>query len=132
MATIQIHGDSLVVAMHGFDKVLALKSTVTIPLEHVLSVEQNLAEASAVWHGFKIGTGIPGVLTAGSFFSKGEWTFWDVRDPAQAVIIRLAHEHYSRLVVGVDDPQATLRLTRQALAALAEPPRTEPPGAGTP
>lgn len=50
MARIEIHDDSLTVHMQGMDRLLALKSTVTVPLEHVIDVEQDLAEASAVYH----------------------------------------------------------------------------------
>jgi len=115
MATIEIEENSLHVHVRGLDKVLALKSAITVPLQHVAAVGQNLAEASAIWHGFKIGASIPGVLTTGSFWSKGEWTFWDVHDPAKAVIIRLTHEHYARLVVGVDEPEAVAETIRRAL-----------------
>jgi hypothetical protein len=55
------------------------------------------------------------VVTAGSFLKQGEWTFWDVHDPAKAVIIRLKDEHYSRLVIGVDDPARTVELVRKSL-----------------
>ena len=92
MATIEIGGGALHVHVTGVDKVLALRSTVTVPLDHVVAVEQNLAEASAIWHGLKFGTSIPGVLTAGSFRSKGDWTFWDVHDPSKAGTIRRALE----------------------------------------
>jgi hypothetical protein len=40
----------------------------------------------------------------------------DVHDPSRAVIIRLKDEHYSRAVVGVDDPPGTIDLVRNAPA----------------
>ena len=39
---------------------------------------------------------------------KGEEVFWDVHDPEKTVVIRLKDEKYSRLVVKVDDPPATV------------------------
>ena len=117
MAEVEIAGDVLTVHVTGIDKVLALKSTLTVPLAHVAAVDQDVKEAGVVFHGLKLpGTGIP-VVTAGSFLSHGQWTFWDVHDPAKAVIIRLQDEHYSRLVVGVDDPAATVERVRAALAS---------------
>jgi hypothetical protein len=38
-----------------------------------------------------------------------------VRDPAKAVVIHLADEGYARLVIGVDDPAATVAAIRRAL-----------------
>jgi hypothetical protein len=37
-----------------------------------------------------------------------------VHDPAKAVVIHLADERYARLVIGVDDPAATVAVIRRA------------------
>jgi hypothetical protein len=117
MAKVEINGDTEN-QVSGVDRILALKSTVAVPLTHVSAIDQDVEEASVVFHGLKFpGTGIPGVVTAGSFLRQGEWTFWDVHDPAKAVIIRLHDEHCSRLVIGVDDPAATAELVQAAVAA---------------
>ncbi|MHB8509120.1 MAG: hypothetical protein ACYDGR_10810 [Candidatus Dormibacteria bacterium] len=116
MATVEVNGDNLEIHVTGVDRILALKSTITVPTTHVTAIDQDVAEASVVFHGLKFpGTGIPGVVTAGSFLKHGEWTFWDVHNPAKAVIIRLHDEHYSRMVIGVDDPQQTIQMVREAL-----------------
>jgi hypothetical protein len=44
--------------------------------------------------------------------------FWDVHDPAGAVVIHLADERYARLVIGVDDPK---RRWRRSAAPSAQP-----------
>ena len=41
--------------------------------------------------------------------------FWDVHDPAKAVVIHLADERYARLVIGVEDPERTVAAVRRAL-----------------
>jgi len=118
MAQLEITADALVLHVTGLDRILALKQTISVPWEHVSGVDQDRAEAGVVFHGLKLpGTAVPGVVTAGSFFRGGQWTFWDVHDPAQAVIIRLRDEHYSRLVVGVDDPADAVSRVRSALDA---------------
>lgn len=117
MATIEVTGDSLTVHVTGLDRVLAFKSTITVPLTHVVGITQDAAEAGKVFHGLRLpGTSIPGVVSEGSFLKSGEWSFWDVHDPNKAVVLRLDHEHYSEVVVGVDDPGATVDLVRAALA----------------
>jgi hypothetical protein len=116
VAKVDVTGESLTVHVTGADRILAFKSTITVPLAHVTGITQDSTEAAKAFHGLRLpGTGIPGVLTAGSFLKSGEWTFWDVHDPDKAVVIRLNHEHYSRLVVGVDDPETTLEAVRAAL-----------------
>lgn len=117
MAIVDVTDESLTVHVTGVDRILAFKSTITVPLTHVSDIRQDATEAGKVFHGLRVpGTAIPGVLTAGTFRKSGEWTFWDVHDPDKAVIIGLNHEHYSRLVVGVDDPGATVAAVRSALA----------------
>ena len=61
------------------------------------------------------GSHVPGVLTAGTFHVDGERVFWDVHDPAKAVVIELDDERYARLVVQVDDPRATVDLVERAV-----------------
>jgi hypothetical protein len=116
VATIAITDEALIVHVTGVDRILAFKSTITVPLTHVTEITQDATEAGKVFHGLRLpGTAIPGVLTAGSFRASGEWTFWDVHDPDNAVVIGLDHEHYSRLVVGVDDPGSAVEAVRAAL-----------------
>jgi len=117
MAIVALDGDTLTVRVTGIDQVLAFKHTLEVPLEHVEGIDQDTEEAAAFFHGLRLpGTSLPGVVTAGSFLRAGEWSFWDVHDPRKAVIIRLKDEHYSRAVVGVDDPTGTIDLVRKALA----------------
>ena len=118
MASIKIIADLLVLEVTGIDRILALRQTIEVPLGHVAGIDRDATEAGVVFHGLRLpGTAIPGVVTAGSFLRGGKWTFWDVHDPARAVIVRLHDEHYSRLVVGVDDPDETVRLVQSALDA---------------
>lgn len=51
---------------------------------------------------------MPGVLSAGTFHQGGERLFWDVHDPAEVIVIELADERFKRLVIEVDDPEATV------------------------
>ena len=60
------------------------------------------------------GTHIPGVITAGRFYSHGKWVFWDMHDPAKAICIELRNEHYSKLIVEVDNPEDQISQIRQA------------------
>lgn len=57
---------------------------------------------------------MPGVITVGTFHIDGERVFWDVHDPAKAVVIELRDQRYVRLIVQVPDPRATVDLIERA------------------
>jgi hypothetical protein len=115
MAEVTISGEYLRVEIQGLDKVLALKSTIEVPLSHVHGADVAPSEAKG-FHGLRLpGTYLPGVVTAGSFYD-GEWLFFDVHDPDRAVKIDLDHEHYAALIVQVADPDSTVRDIRAAVA----------------
>jgi hypothetical protein len=59
---------------------------------------------------------VPSLLTAGSYRGREGWDFWDVRHPANAIIINLDHENYRRLIVEVSDTRATVEMINQALS----------------
>ena len=107
MAEIEITPTSLIVHIRGADQFFALKSQLEVPLEHIAGVDATAPEARDIWHGLRIGTNLPGVITAGRFLHHGEWAFWDVHDPEKAIAIHLHDEHYAKLVIGVDNPVAT-------------------------
>jgi hypothetical protein len=115
MADIQIADDKLTVHIHGVDKFFALASRLEVPLEHISSVEVNPAEAHQIWHGLRVGTNLPGVITAGRFLQSGEWAFWDVHDLNSSIAIYLHDDSYARVVIGVDDPEAAASTIRAAI-----------------
>jgi hypothetical protein len=120
MAEIEITPTTLVVHITGADVLLSLKSRIEVPLEHIAGVSVSPPEAHDIWHGLRIGTNLPGVITAGHFLQHGEWAFWDVHDPDKAIEIRLHDERYAKLVIGVDNFEATA----QAIAAAIGRPRS--------
>jgi hypothetical protein len=115
LADIEITPTSLIVHIRGLDAFFALKTQLEVPLEHIAAVDASVPEAHRAWHGLRVGgTNVPGVITAGRFVQQGEWSFWDVHDPDQAIAIRLHDEGYARLVIGVDDPATTASLIAAA------------------
>ncbi|MGW6918595.1 hypothetical protein ACWGB8_32970 [Kitasatospora sp. NPDC054939] len=117
MASIAVTDESLVVEIEGLDKLWAFKSRIEIPLGNVRGATLDpgiVREPKGLRMG---GTHFPGLITAGTFRSGGEWVFWDVKDPAKAVVIELADERYSRLVVEVSDPRTAVGLIEAAKRA---------------
>ncbi|MFJ3670280.1 hypothetical protein ACIPSE_27880 [Streptomyces sp. NPDC090106] len=116
MALVRIDGDDLVVVIEGLDKLWAFKGSLTIPLANVRGATADPGIAAEPKGIRAPGAHVPGVITAGTFHRDGEKVFWDVRDPSKAVVVELADERCTRLVVQVDDPRATVALVENALA----------------
>jgi hypothetical protein len=106
----------LTLQVRGADKLWALKSSLEIPLVHIVRVRADPEIARGWWHGLKMpGTNVPGVITAGTFYQDGKRVFWDVHHPDKTIVIDLHDEQYNQLIVEVADPQSALQLIQQAL-----------------
>lgn len=111
MVDVLVFGDKLVLNIEGADKLWALKSSLEIPLQHVVSVKADPEAAKGWYHGIRLpGTNIPGVITAGTFYQDGKRVFWDVHHPEQTIVIELRDERYNELIVEVADPAAAVKL----------------------
>ena len=76
MAEIELTSDTVIVHVKGADRIFALKSELTIPLEHVLGASRDEEEARRWYHGVRApGTSVPGVITAGALHHEGAGGF---------------------------------------------------------
>jgi hypothetical protein len=119
MTEIEITENSLIIHVTGVDKILAFKSQLEVPLSHVISAEidPGVAQEFESWFvGLKApGTGIPGVIRAGTWYTNEGKVFWDVHDPRHTVTIKLTHETYSRLLIDVADPPTVVTMIEEAM-----------------
>ncbi|MEU2674592.1 hypothetical protein ABZ622_38280 [Streptomyces sp. NPDC007164] len=115
MAQVSIDDGNLIVEIEGLDKLWAFRSRLTIPLAHVRGATADPGIAKEPKGLRSPGTHVPGIVTAGTFHVDGERVFWDVRNPAKAVVIQLTDERYARLVIQVSDPRTTVALVEDAL-----------------
>lgn len=117
MVEISISHDKLVLDVQGTHKLWALKSRLEIPIEHIQGVEADPDPAMGWFQGLKIaGTDIPNLFRAGWFYQDGNKVFWDVRHPEKTIVIGLQDESCAKLIVEVEDPDATVQEIRAALA----------------
>lgn len=119
MAEVTIDGTDLLVTIHGIRRVLALKSELRIPLEHVAgvaldpTVDDELPKAMEK----RAGADVPHLYYGGTFVQDGDRVFWDVRHPDRAIVIHLSDEELARLIVDVDDPDAVVARVQAALSS---------------
>jgi hypothetical protein len=117
MVRVSVEGDRARFEVEGWDKLWALRSQLEIPISHIRAVRVDPEPARGWWHGLRMpGTQIPGVLTAGTFYQSDGVVFYDVHDPERTIVIELEHEHYTRLVMEVEDPRAAVALLQAASA----------------
>jgi len=121
MAEVEIAQDALIVHVEGMDRLFALRSRLEVPLSHVEGAEADPQEAQRRCHGImERGIWVPGSITAGTFYQEGELVFWDGHNPQQTVVIQLKDERYRRLVIEVEDPEATVARVNEAAAGASE------------
>ena len=119
MVNVSVDGARAIFSVEGMHKLWAMRSQVDIPLAHITGAEVNHDQVGNWWHGFKlIGTDMPGLFAMGTFYYHGELVFWDVIDPRRTVIVSLEHERYKKLIIEVDDPEATAAMLRAAAGRL--------------
>jgi len=115
MTNISIDGSELVLHMVGMDRLWSMKSELRIPLAHVAGAERDAEEAGRWYHGLRApGTNIPGVIVAGTFYAHEGRVFWNVHHAANAIAICLHDETFAKLVVEVENPDATIALIEQS------------------
>jgi hypothetical protein len=111
MVDVTQQGDSLVFEVEGWDKLWALRSRLEIPLSHIKGARVDDDDAKGWWHGVKVGgADIPGVVTAGAFYTKGRLVFYDTHKPEHTIVVDLDHENYDALILQVRDPAGAVKL----------------------
>jgi hypothetical protein len=117
MVEVTIEGKTAVFAVQGSHKLWALRSRLEIPLANIKEVHTDPSAKLGWFQGLKVlGTHVPNMFRAGSFYQDGGWVFWDVRHPDKTVVVELQDEEFQRLVVEVSDPEATVALLKQSAA----------------
>jgi len=116
MSKIRVENDQLVITMQGARKFLTLKSEVTINLDSVIGVTVGLSWKDLPRTFDKIlGTNSNMFYYGGKFKQDGDKVFYDLKKSEDAVVIELKDEEFKQLIIGVDDPEATVELIQKAL-----------------
>jgi hypothetical protein len=123
MAKVTVKDGMLRLKLKGIDRVLAFRSRLEVPLAHVTgaSIYTDIGSKHP-WLGVGAspGAAYPDARVVRGMWQQADWVFWDVHDVEKAVVIELADEHYARLVVEVEDPQAVVTDIKQAIAITSQ------------
>lgn len=111
MVKITKQNNQFMIDILGFHKILALRSKIVINQEEILNVYQNPDEIK-LFKGWRLGTGIPGIITAGEFRENGIVNFWDMCNKKNTIIIELKNHYYNKLYIEVASPDAMIALLK--------------------
>lgn len=121
MTAISVTGDALSVELQGIDRLFALTPRLTIPLDHVVSVEPTPARGG----GSRLAAVMAGIgewMSPRAFYQRAGRNWFAPVQPERAVEVRLWNERYERLLLMVDDPQEVASMVRGAVRHTAEEP----------
>jgi hypothetical protein len=117
MVDITVNGDRITFEVEGWDKLWALKSRLEIPIAHVKGARVDEEAAKGWWHGVRLGASdLPGLITAGTFYTKGRLVFYDTHKPENTIVVDLDHENYDQLILQVRDPAWAVKTITDAVA----------------
>ena len=105
MVDISVEGDKAIFEVKGWDKLWAFRNSLEIPLSHIKDVYPDPDTVIGWLDSLKlIGTSVPSFFRAGSFYKQGDVVFWDVHNTANALVVVLEHEHFSKPIIEVTNP----------------------------
>lgn len=114
--TVKIEGKNIVFEIHGVDIILAIKKSITIPLEHVESVSTDKVPWSPFQQLKVAGTGLPGVIKDGLFLSNDGLLFFEMHNPDNCITVSLNNEKYKKIIFEVHDKESVAQTIRNAIS----------------
>jgi hypothetical protein len=111
---LQLSDDALTIALEGWERVWALRRRLIIPRAKVVHAEWH-AEPFEIHASLRLaGTGLPGVIAAGTFFGQNIKQFLYIRRPrgwrrataANVLVLDLNGMFYSRVVLSSSEEDA--------------------------
>ena len=108
---------SLTIELQGREQIWALRTTITIPKKYIIRVEyRKYFDDWRKWEVRLPGTGMPGKLIAGSFWTEQGWDFLYLTNPkgwlnpaAHGVLyIETTQQKFKRIILSCSKEQAIL------------------------
>lgn len=121
MPRLELTDSELIVHLGKWEKLMALHTDIRVPLQQVRGATEDAGFGGA--SGFKLGLRIPGthvpfIVAAGTFLKNGDRQFVFTRRKLHTIVIELADNEWTRLVIGVPDAHAATARINAAVARL--------------
>jgi hypothetical protein len=115
--TVRIEGENLVLELHGVDRILAFKRSMTIPLKHIVSVSPEKADWKPFQQVKALGTDVPGLVKDGRYVTPEGYAFFEMHNPDECITITLNDEEYKRIIFQVKDKESAATLIREVISS---------------
>ncbi|MGB9124625.1 MAG: hypothetical protein WA833_08550 [Nitrosotalea sp.] len=112
---IEIDGKNLVFEIKGIDVILAIRRTITIPMDHVVSVTTEKVSWEIFQQLKMAGTNVPGIIKDGTYLTDDGLMFFEMHHPDQCITVTLNHETYKKIVFEVEDKEAIAKMINDAI-----------------
>jgi hypothetical protein len=120
VATVEVSGPRIRVRLSPKERLAALRGDVSAALGEIADVRVSPHPFSELRGVRAPGTGMPGVIALGTWRHRGGKDFVAIYRGRPAVVVALVPgAEFQRLVVGVEDPDATVAAIRAGLASEA-------------
>lgn len=103
MIKVELGKEYVAFKLEGAQKFLALKSLVRIPLENIDIISTETVKP--LWLAGRLGTHMPPIFWAGTFWTREGKTFYYVRNRSKCITLKLRDHEYSKVVMEVDDKE---------------------------
>ena len=103
MVKVTIGKEYVAFELEGAQKFLALKRLVRIPVKNIDSISTETVKP--LWLAGRLGTHVPPIFWAGTFWTREGKTFYYVRDRSSCITLKLRDHEYSKVVMEVDDKE---------------------------
>jgi hypothetical protein len=99
---LRLEDSTLKIELSAAEKILALHGSFAIPWSHITEVKA--AEPESKWWDIRApGTFIPGVIRAGTYYTRRGKEFWSYTRGKKPLVLELRNEKYQRLILGLDN-----------------------------
>ena len=120
MARIKIENNHLIITMQGVRRFGALKKNLHIPINNISSAHYD----KGAWGNLpnplqkRAGANIYGLYFGGYFRVRGDKLFYDLKKKEDAVVVELKNHKLKRVIIGVDDPCATVQMIESVMGVM--------------
>lgn len=115
MVNVEIGKKEVVFRLKGAQKFLAVKSNVRIPFKNIASVSTE--KVKPLWLASRVGTHLPGVFMAGTFWTRQGKTFYYAKDRSKCITLQLRNHQYKKVVFEVNNKELVALRLKKAITS---------------
>lgn len=115
MVHIERSDTNFIFEVEGWHKILAFTNTISVPMAHIVDAYPNNEPLNLVSGLRMFGTGIPGVISAGTYYIQNNVIFCDVVNYENSIVVELRNEYYKMLIIEVENPYDAIRMLRKVI-----------------